>query len=1149
MKYMLAMTQISFSMSSPMRLLVFSLFLLAPVVLSADDNIDFNTQIRPLLSNRCFACHGPDEDERAADLRLDTAEGALDWVVVPGEPDDSELFLRITSDDEDEAMPPVGKGDRFTKEEADLISRWIAQGANYARHWSYNKPVRPQVPAGTHPVDHFIEQRLTKEGLAFSPESDHYTLARRLSLDLTGLPPTPEEADAFAADQDPKSYENYVDQLLARSAFGEHWARMWLDLARYADSAGYADDVPRTIWAYRDYVIRAFNENKPFDQFTLEQLAGDFLENSTREQIVATAFHRNTQTNNEGGTNDEEFRNVAVVDRVNTTLATWMGTTIACAQCHTHKYDPITHEEYYQVFAILNQTQDSDKKDEQPLLSLLSETQQKKKEELIAEIAALEKKLAAPRKDPGFLAGLADWEKSLGNTAWHVLQPNDLEAASGANLTAQEDGSVLASGPKGEVDDYTFTARSPLDRITAVKVELLADERLPNSGPSRNQNLVLNELTLSSETESGSPTRRGRYVHLELPGKDRFLHVAEVQVFSREKNLATAGTATQSSTGANGHAKLAIDGNINGNYAAKTTSHTGNGDPAPWWEVDLGAEQDLSRIVVWNRTDNGLQQRLDGFRLTVLDAARQPVWDNVYKKAPERELTVSLEGAQVARFARASASYQQKKFFASKAIDGNAGRDSGWAIAGGQGRNHHAVFELGSPLPGGQLRLRLQQTFPHHPIGRFRISVTDAAEPASALPDNIAAILSTPADQRDDAARSRLIKHYAKHSAEGTRRRDRIATLRREITSIKPDVTVPVLREVAEANRRKTHIHLRGSYLNHGDEVEPGFPTSIAPAPAGDTPPDRLALARWLTSEENPLTARVAANRFWEKIFGIGIVATSEEFGSQGEVPSHPELLDWLAVEFVESGWDMKAFLKLLVTSRAYRQTSHVTDELAARDPANRLVARGPRVRLSAEMVRDQALAVSGLLSRKMFGPPVRPPQPDLGIKAAFGSGIDWKTSDGEDRYRRGLYTTWRRSNPYPSMATFDAPNREVCTVRRDRTNTPLQALVTLNDPVYIEAAQALARLMASASDSPTEQLRHGFRLCLSRAPRDDELARLVRFFEETRMRYAGDTDLARKMATDPIGPAPEGIDLSDLAALTVAGNVLLNLDEMLMKR
>ncbi|MEM9367730.1 MAG: DUF1553 domain-containing protein [Planctomycetota bacterium] len=1114
-----------------------------------DRAVDFTRDIKPILSNRCFACHGPDEEDRAADLRLDTQEGALEWVVEPGDSEASELYLRITSDDEDLVMPPPGKGDRLTTKEAKLFATWINQGAAYERHWSYVKPVRQEVPAGIHPVDHFIGRRLAEEGLTYAAVADRPTIARRLSLDLTGLPPTVEEVDGFVADRSPNAYEKYVDRMLANDAFGEHWARMWLDLARYADSAGYADDVPRTIWAFRDYVIRSFNENKPFDQFTIEQLAGDLLPDATEAQLVATAFHRNTQTNNEGGTNDEEFRNVAVVDRVNTTFATWMGTTMACAQCHTHKYDPITHAEYYQAFAILNQTQDADKRDERPTLAIYSKQQQHERKELAAQIEELKEDLRLLHESPEFATELAIWEAKLGSTRWEPLQLSDLEATSGADLTVQSDASVLATGNKSEVETYAFSAASPFEQVTAIRLELLADERLPNNGPGRGPNLVLNEISVVADAKSENGTQRGRFVRLELPGKNRLLHLAEVQVFAGEKNVALDGSATQSTTYRQASADRAIDGNTDGDYASNSVSHTGNGDSEPWWELDLGAEHDLTRIVIWNRTDNGLQQRLNGFRLSVLDEQRRPVLEKTFEKAPERELAFALDGGQTAVFTDASASFEQSGFGVAEAIDGDRNKDSGWGIAGGAGSDHHAVFPLAKPLAAKSLRLRLEQTYPNHPIGRFRVSVTDAIEPVAAVPDDIASIAATPVTERTKQSQQRLAAYYAKVGDLGKRKRRRMAALQREFDAIKPKTTVPVLREVAQEKQRETHIHLRGSYLNHGDAVQAGFPVSLAPAPETDAAITRLTLARWLVDENNPLTPRVVANRYWEKIFGIGIVATSEEFGSQGELPSHPELLDWLAIEFRESGWNTKAFLKLLVTSRAYQQSSNVTDTLAERDPANRLLARGPRVRLSAEMVRDQALAVSGLLSRKMFGPPVRPPQPDMGLKAAFGSGIDWKTSEGEDRFRRGIYTNWRRSNPYPSMATFDAPNREVCTVRRDRTNTPLQALVTLNDPVYIEAAQSLARRMLDAGDSPNEHLRFGVRLCLSRSPSNEELERLVAFYEQTLQRYTADQELANKMATDPIGPLPAGSDAPELASLTLTANVLLNLDEMLMKR
>ncbi|WP_203329107.1 PSD1 and planctomycete cytochrome C domain-containing protein [Candidatus Laterigemmans baculatus] len=755
----------------------------------AEGSIDFNRDIRPLLSNRCAACHGPDENERQAGLRLDTRQGAIEDLggyaaIAPGDPEASELVVRITTEDSDLRMPPAGKGEPFSDAEIALLKQWIAEGAEYAQHWSYIRPVRPALPQvqqqewPRNAIDSFVLARLEAVGLEPSPEADRAVLARRVALDLTGLPPSWEEAQRFIHDPRPDAYERFVDAQLAKPAMGERWARVWLDLARYADSAGYADDPARTIWAYRDYVIRSLNENKPFDQFTIEQIAGDLLENPSEEQLVATAFHRNTMTNSEGGTNDEQFRNEAVVDRVNTTMAVWMGTTMACAQCHTHKYDPLTQEEYFQLFAIFNQSADADLRDESPLHEVWSKEPTRQRNELAAQIAELKKQLEA--------------------------------------------------------------------------------------------------------------------------------------------------------------------------------------------------------------------------------------------------------------------------------------------------------------------------------------------EP-------------------DEAGKTQL------------------EALEKQLAAIEPTTTVPVMRELPTDQQRVTKIQLRGNYQSTGAEVEAGVPAAFHPFPDG-MPRNRLGLAHWLVDPHNPLTPRTIANRHWEQIFGVGIVETSEEFGSQGELPSHPELLDWLAVEVVESGWDLKRLLRLLVTSATYRQQSVVTPEMLERDPQNRLLARGPRYRISAEIVRDQALFVSGLLSSKMLGPPVRPPQPELGLKAAFGSATDWKPSEGADRYRRGIYTTWRRSNPYPSMITFDAPNREVCLVRRMRTNTPLQALVTLNDPVYVEAAQSLARRMAAA-ETLEERIAFGVRQCLIREPREEELERLSQLYRDVHKELAAAPGAARQLAEEPLGPLPKELDPVDMAALTVVANALLNLDEMLMPR
>jgi hypothetical protein len=815
----------------------------------APPKVQFTRDILPILSNNCFVCHGQDEMARKAGLRLDVAESATrklksgSIAVVPGDPKKSELIARIYSEDDSERMPPPKSHKGLKDAEKELLKRWIGEGAEYQRHWAFVAPARPALPVVKNkswlrnPIDYFVLARLEAEGLEPAPEADRYTLARRLAIDLTGLPPTLAMVERFIGDKSPDAYEKYVDEIMMLPAYGERWAQVWLDLARYADSNGYAEDQPRTIWKFRDWVIKAINENIPFDQFTIEQLAGDMLPGATKEQILATAFHRNTLTNTEGGTDDEEFRNIAVVDRVNTTFQVWMGVTMACAQCHSHKYDPITQEEYFQVFAIFNQSEDSDKPDNRPNLLYLTAEQERQK-------AALEKDLAELQK----------------------------------------------------------------------------------------------------------------------------------QVAKIYPNLDKAQTA---------------------------------------WEKDA-----------------------------------------THDKLPANIKTI---------LAQAAAKRKQPQ------------------------KDELTNYFLGT-LPDIQ--------------------------------DILPALLKTKA----------------------------------ELSQLQP-VPTPIMRELPEGKRRVTKIHIRGDWLNQGKEVHPGTPAVFPPLPTGMAA-NRLALAKWLVDKQNPLTSRVAVNRYWEQIFGVGLVRTPEDFGLRGALPTHSALLDWLAAEFsrepqaTEPAWDVKRLLKVIVTSATYRQSSKTSAVLTERDPDNRLFARGPRFRSSAEVIRDQALFVSGLLSTKMYGPSVRPPQPKLGLSAAFGPGTDWTDSTGADKYRRGLYTYWRRTTPYASMVTFDAPSRTVCAVNRPRTNTPLQALVTLNDPVYIEAAQALARRIAKEGGATDDsKLRYGFRLCLTRPPTDVEVARLADLLQKARTDYADHPEDALKMATEPLGALPAGADAVDLAAWTVMSNVLLNLDEMFAKR
>ncbi|MDC0936242.1 PSD1 and planctomycete cytochrome C domain-containing protein [Pirellulales bacterium] len=1001
---------------------------------------DLSSGVRSILSNNCFQCHGPDDAERQADLRLDDAGGALVELpsgaraIVPGEPEASELVLRIRASDDDVRMPPPEMGKRLSHREIDLLTEWIRQGAEFPQHWSYRPLRRPAVPAvdsagpnsdgpdsdwPSNQIDHFVLRRLQQAGMAPAPEVQRAALARRLSLDLTGLPPTWEEVKQFVDDNEPGAVTRRVDHLLAQPSYGEHWARMWLDLARYADSAGYADDPPRTIWAYRDWVIRALNDNMPFDQFTIEQLAGDLLPEPTQEQLVATAFHRNTLTNSEGGTDDEEFRNVAIVDRVNTTMTVWMGTTAACAQCHNHKFDPISQDEYFELFAIFNNTEDHDQRDERPLLELWTEQQQEQQQALRPEIARLERELAS--LTTAARESQMQWEQKWQSAPTaRAIVPAKWSSRSGAAMTLLDDGSIrVAKG--GATDVYSLQFVVGRDATVAVvQLETLPDESLPENGP--------------------------------------------------------------------GHGA--------GNFV-------------------------ITNIEV---------------------LANEPI-----------------------QFVEAYADFSQTEFAASGVIDaGQPG--SGWAVGGQLGRAHTLSLVLEQPLDlsaGSTFKIKIAQesTHQHHTLGRFRLAL--ASDPLMAqyvrLPTSIIQILGVAPPERSEQQASDLANYYLSVFPKTAEIHARLTRAKTELAALTPETTVPIARELVDVKRRKTHIQLRGNFLNLGKEVAPALPTMLhSPAlfqsSAEEGPPNRLTLARWLVDGRNPLTARVIANRYWESLFGVGLVQTSEDFGSQGEAPSHPQLLDWLASELVRLDWDAKAFLRLLVTSSTYRQSAAVTAEQFENDPDNRLLARGPRFRLSAEMIRDQALSVGGLLSPRMYGPPVRPPQPALGLSAAFGSGVDWTASDGEDRYRRGMYTTWRRSSPYPSMSTFDAPNREVCTVRRARTNTPLQALVTLNDPVYVEAAQALARRMMAAAETTIEQARYGFRQCVSREPSEQEVDHLVQLFDVARERLAqppggAEPIEALQLATAPLGPLPAGADPVEAAAWTVVANVLLNLDEMMLKR
>jgi len=1127
--------------------------------------VDFNRQIKPILSNHCYACHGPDEEERQARLRLDTREGAIRsrrgrQAIVPGDPDGSGIIRHILSSDPDEVMPPPDKGPPLAAEQVALLRQWIAEGAPYDEHWSYTPVVRPPVPEAdetlvSNPIDAFLLAGMSKAGLTFSPEADLHRLARRAAMDITGLPPAPADVDALLAAGSPAAYAAYaayLDRLLAQPNYGEHMARSWLDIARYADSAGYADDPPRTIWAYRDWVIRAFNENMPFDRFTIAQLAGDLLPEPSEDDLIATAFHRNTLTNSEGGTDDEEFRNAAVVDRVGTTFEAWMATTMACAQCHTHKYDPITHEDYFRVFAIFNNTEDADRRDEAPVIPLMTPAQKQQQAAWERELAELERFLQSPT--PELAAAQRDWEmRVLENDPWEMVRDSPSAASNGAVLESRPDGSVAAAGAHPANSTHTFTFRPPPNQpLAAIRLEALADPELEHGGPGRQGNFVLSQVSARWIPDAASPPPSARYVRIELAGRKKMIHLAELEVFSGPENIARHASASQSSTDFGGGAARAIDGNTSGSYTDHSVTHTAISDD-PWFELDLGEMQRIDRIVVWNRTDGETPARLQGYRLVLLDADRRAVWEEMPGEVPAPSAEFSLSGARKLAFSSVTASHEHPEFPASELIDpaNLSGRGKGWAIGLENGKSHEVALVLAHPLAeaSGSLELTLAHQSPHHHLnlGRFRISTASEAAAAveSVLPQAVRSILALDPGGRSAEEWEILANHHRSIAALLDEPRKQHAALSGQLAAMEPLTSVPVLRELSGERRRKTFIQLGGNYLALGQQVEPGVPSVFPPLPDGVVA-DRLSFARWLVDPANPLTARATVNRLWEGIFGTGIVATSEEFGAQGDLPSHPELLDWLAAEFMESGWDTKHLIRLMVSSRAYRQSSRVTPELLEADPGNRLLARGPSVRLTAEAIRDQALAAGGLLAPDMFGPPVRPPRPSFGLVAAFGGSTDWQTSTGSDRYRRGIYTEIRRSSPHPSMTTFDATSREICTLRRSSSNTPLQALVTLNDPAFVEAAQALARRMlgAEAGAAPAERVSSGFRWVVARPPAARELEALLALLGEARATFAADPSAALVFATDPLGPLPADLEAAEAAAWTTVAQALLNMDE-----
>ena len=1197
-----------------------------------DVDIDFETQVRPLLSGRCFPCHSAEEQKGGlslADRKGLIAGGDSGAAIDLTAAENSLLLEKVTGADPAGIMPPRGKGKTLTVAEVQTLQNWLAQGAKWEgsaittesaarsaaeNHWAFQVPVPQVVPNverkdwPSNPVDSFVLARLERERLQPAPQANKRTLLRRLSLDLIGLPPTPEEIAAFEADTQPDAYERQVDRLMDSPRYGERWARRWLDLARYADTNGFEKDRDRPIWPYRNWVINAFNSDQPFDQFTIEQVAGDMLPGATVDQMIATGYHRNTMTNEEGGIDVEEFRFASVVDRVANTGTTWLGLTLACAQCHNHKYDPITQSEYYQLMAMLDNA-------DEPEMGIPDQVRDDRIAEVERKIA--EKTAELPLRFP---AGDPD-------EGWQVLKPVSATAAAfpGVKLTSREDGSILVSGDSPDKVTYTVELTTNQTELQALKLEVLADPALPSKGPGRTPH---GNFVLTCVKVAVAPLEGGTPAPVALASAKADIQQPKFEPAGVLDSDDSSGWAIDDGTGnlnSNHVLSLAptspvslpsspegmrvfvtLEQNYGGRHTLGAFRISGKADlpstiatqdlpeaerrsksleialsaweqaihPARWWVVrpatmlsrkgaTLEVLADGSVLVSGDKPNNDVTEvelelpanigRLTALRLEVLPHESHP--SNGPGRAPlfsegdfiltEVEATLipagNSAGARPITFKEATADHSEGGKPAQLTIDGK--QDTGWSIRGEVGKPHQAVFTVSDGVdfkPGDRLKLVLHQSGIHQmTIGRFRISLTSQGGEVrtAGVPADVEEALLTPAPERTSQQNALVKGQFLQVAPQLVQARAEIQQLRKSAPGRVPTL---VMQERRPEHHRVTRIHERGEFLKPGASVEPGVP-AVLHSMENSAPPNRLELARWLVDSRNPLTARVIVNREWQALWGRGLVATVEDFGTRGERPSHPELLDWLALEFQHSGWSRKHLHRLMVTSSTYKQNSTVTPELLERDPRNELLARGARFRVDAEVVRDVALSAAGLLDQRLGGPSVYPPQPEAATSLAYNG--SWPTSQGRDRYRRGLYTFVKRTAPYAAGITFDGPTSDTTCARRDRSNTPLQALTLLNDSVFVEAARELAkRVMRETPVEPSARIERMFQLCLGRPAEPRELLALQPFLQvQTARLERGELDAAGLAG----GTAP-GVEPRELAAWTTVARVVLNLDETL---
>ncbi len=1165
----------------------------------AVSDIRFGRDIRPILSDRCFKCHGPDIGTRAANLRLDLREAATELrkggaAVVPGSPESSRLWQRVTSDDPHFRMPPPDSNKRpLTADEQNLVRRWIEAGAPYEPHWAFQPPRRPPVPQVRDaawvrgPVDRFVLASLERQGIRPSAEADRTTLIRRAFLDLTGLPPTPDETNAFLADTRPDAWERWLEKLLTeepyRTRYAERMTVPWLDAARYADTSGIHTDAGRQMWLWRDWVLHAYRDNMRFDRFVTEQLAGDLLPEATEQQKIASGFNRNHVTTDEGGAISEEYLVEYAADRTSTTGSVFLGLTLGCARCHDHKFDPVTQEDYYRVYAFFNSNEEpglySQEKDPnrafEPFMVVPTPEQRVQLASFREKLSEVQAELARPRfqEDIQRQTFILDAQKQTG-LLWESARVTGASSVYGATLMPQADGSVLAGGQNPAKDEHHITLRTDARDLRLMMLEALPDPSLPKGriGRADNGNAVL--AGIDAEARSiADPARRSHV---------RFVWAwADVEQSNGDHRIVNALDAWDDLT-------WAVDGhNREGRRVALLLADKPFGfEGGTELRVRLRYDSQYAQHVL-GRVRLSLA-RLGDAGLNLLPAASSSWYmagpfnaaskEAAYDKAfgPERDATIDTAkkyGKQSWTFAEKLAEGQinpvgkdgvNVTYIGRRVLSPTArtqeislGSDDGFALfVNGRQVAFRQVDRGAAPdqekiaidLRAGENTVVLKIVNTGGPAAFYYRTIARANE----LFDDLVASL-IPESARGDALEARLVQAWREAYSPGYREQQQLlATTQKGLADL--DAKTPrtmVMKELPKP--RETFLLLRGQY-DKPDKKRPiarAIPAALGTLPSG-APANRLGLAQWLTSPDNPLVARVAVNRMWEMLFGSGLVRTSEDFGLQGEWPSHPELLDWLAVEFRESGWDIQHMLRLMMASNTYRQSSRVRPELRERDPDNRLLAYFPRRRLGAEFIRDQALYVSGLLVEKLGGASVKPYQPDgLWQEVAMlqSNTRIYQRGEGPDLWRRSLYTYWKRACPPPSLMTFDAPTRESCTIRRASTNTPLQALVLWNDEQFVEAARVLAARTIRDTTEDRQRVAQLFRRCTGRAPEDAELQRIVDALGRFRDRYREKPDDAAALLKIGVSPAPNDLQPPELAAWTMVASALMNLSETVTQK